>query len=88
MELVRVAAQGEGIDEKHYYNVLEDGAIVDTTRQQYDGMDVTLTLAPVELKDKYVSVREKLLSDDDTKPRYNLLRKRVKEFLEVNNEKS
>ena len=87
-ELVRVAAKGVGIDEKHYYNMLDDGTTIDTTRQQYNGMNVALTLAPVDLKGKYASTREKLLNDDDTRQRYDILSKRVKEYLEVNNAKA
>lgn len=87
-ELVRVAADGDGIHEKHYYNLLADGTSIDTTRQQYDGMEVVLTPAPVDLKNKYGSVREKLLSDDETAQRYATLKERVSEFVEKTHGKS
>ena len=34
-DIVRYAVTGEGIDETHYFNVLEDGTVLDTTRSQY-----------------------------------------------------
>lgn len=32
---VRYAVKGDGIDEMHYCNLLEDGVLLDTTRSQY-----------------------------------------------------
>lgn len=76
-DLFRVKAVGEGIDEKHYYNVLDDGTFIDTTGVQYQSMPVSLTPAPIDLKEKYASIREKLLDDEDTNRRYERLRKLV-----------
>lgn len=80
-DIYRVKAEGDGINEKHYFNVLDDGTMIDTTRQQYDNAIVSLTPAPVDLKGKYASIREKVLDDADTKRRYELLRKRVDEYI-------
>lgn len=49
-DLYRVQAMGDGINEKHYYNVLDDGTVIDTTRSQYKDLVVSLTPAPVDLK--------------------------------------
>lgn len=81
-DLFRVRANGEGIDEKHYYNVLDDGTVIDTTREQYQGKVVSLTPAPVDLEGKYVSIREKVLDNEDTRKRYELLRQLVNDNLQ------
>lgn len=74
-ELVKVAVRGDGVDEKHYYNIFNDGTEFDATSGQYDGMDVVFTPASADLQDgKYLSVREKRLSDDETRRRYDILR--------------
>ena len=81
-DLFRVRANGDGIDEKHYYNVLDDGSVIDTTREQYQGKVVSLTPAPVDLEGKYVSIREKVLDNEDTRKRYELLRQLVNDNLQ------
>ena len=81
-DLFRVRANGDGIDEKHYYNVLDDGIVIDTTREQYQGKPVSLTPAPVDLEGKYVSIREKVLDNEDTRKRYELLRQLVNDNLQ------
>ncbi len=81
-DLFRVRANGDGIDEKHYYNVLDDGTVIDTTREQYQGKVVSLTPAPVDLEGKYVSIREKVLDNEDTRKRYELLRQMVNDNLQ------
>ncbi len=81
-DLFRVRANGDGIDEKHYYNVLDDGTVIDTTREQYQGKVVSLTPAPVDLEGKYVSIREKVLDNEDTRKRYELLRQLVNDNLQ------
>lgn len=77
----RVKVQGDGVDERHYFNVLDDGTVVDTTAVQYDHMSVTFVPVSVNLGVKYKSAREKLLDDSDTKHRYELLRGRVDRYL-------
>ena len=78
-ELTRVKTQYHGQPETHYFNVLPSGAVLDSTRSQYPA-DAVLTPHPVDLK-AFDSVREKLLSDPDTKNRYELLKERVTEIL-------
>ena len=78
-DLRRVRVRGGGIDEKHYFNVLNDGMIIDTTGSQYANMKVVFVPLPINRKD-YVSVRDKLF-DDDTRRRYELLRQRVDKYL-------
>ena len=79
-ELVRYAVKGEDIDEMHYCNLLEGGVLLDTTRSQYQ-TPVTFTTAPVDLK-HYASIREKRLDDQETRERYELLKRRVAEALQ------
>lgn len=82
-DLFRDQSLGDGINERHYYNVLDDGTIIDTTRGQYQNIAVSLTPAPVDLKGEYGSIRQKLLSDSDTKQRCELLSKRVRTLLKT-----
>ena len=81
-DLFRVRVSGDGIDERHYYNVLDDSTVIDTTREQYQGKAVSLTPAPVDLEGKYVSIREKVLDNEDTRKRYELLRQLVNDNLQ------
>ena len=85
-DLQRVRVSGSDVDEKHYFNVLDDGTHIDATGMQYDGMDIAYIAAPINLEG-HKSIREKVL-DDDTRRRYDVLSKRVKEYLEVNNAKA
>ena len=80
-DIVRVRVTGDGIDETHYFNVLEDGTILDTTGSQYR-VPVALTPAPIDLK-KYSAndVRERLLNDEGTRIRYATLKSRVADCL-------
>ncbi len=78
-ELQRVRVTGDNIDEKHYFNVLPDGTIVDTTGMQYGMMRVSFFSAPIDMEG-YSSIREKVL-DTDTKQRYELLSDRVRRGL-------
>lgn len=73
-DLVRYAVTGEGLDEKHYGNLIE-GTVIDTTVQQYR-QPVVFKPLPIALKG-FASTREKRLADKDTKDRYDLLRARV-----------
>lgn len=82
-DLVRVAVSGGSINEKHYFNRLDDGTIIDVTRSQYL-QPVTMTDSPVDLVAKgYVSNRERMLADDDTRSRYEILRQKVTRELQV-----
>lgn len=64
-----------GLEEKHYCNILTDGTILDTTGSQYK-TPVTLRISPVGLKG-FSSVREKRLADNETREKYTLLSIRV-----------
>ena len=74
-EIVRYHVIGEGINEKHYFNVLDDGTKVDTTGCQYC-VPVKMELSPVDLKG-FKSIREKRLADDEIREKYNNLKRKV-----------
>jgi hypothetical protein len=74
-EIVRYHVTGKGINEKHYFNILDDGTKFDTTGCQYT-IPVKMELAPVELG-KYRSIREKRLDDDETREKYINLKRKV-----------
>jgi hypothetical protein len=78
-ELRRYQVAGKGINERHYVNVLDGGIVIDTTASQYD-IPVRLTILPVELGE-FASIRDKRLSDDETRGRYELLAKKVRTIL-------
>lgn len=80
-DLIRFAVRGKGIHENHYCNLLDDGTLLDTTRSQYIA-PMTLKEYPVVLG-KYASVREKRLADEETRTRYELLKRRVSEVLGI-----
>ena len=78
-EIVRYAVTGEGIDETHYFNVLEDGTVLDTTRSQYKDKRVSMIEKPIDLKKNgFGSVRERCLADKETSYRYGILEESVK----------
>ncbi len=79
-ELRRVRVTGDGIDEKHYFNVLKDGTRIDTTGSQYDDMVVRFEPLPINFN-SVTTVRDKVL-DEDTSRRYALLRARVDDYLQ------
>jgi hypothetical protein len=79
-DLRRYQVAGEGIDERHYCNVLAGGVVIDITASQYS-IPVQLTVLPIELGD-FASVRDKRLSDDETRGRYELLAKKVRAILD------
>ena len=81
-ELVRCAVDSVDLHETHYFNLLDNGMVVDTTGSQYTE-SVAMTNKPVSYVG-YSSIREKRLSDDDTRIRYELLKKRVSAYLEKN----
>lgn len=68
------------VEETHYCNVLWGGVRVDSTGAQYDGLAVELRPVENNLKN-YPTCRAKLLSDEATKARYDLLKSRVSDFL-------
>lgn len=74
-ELFRYEVQGEGIEETHYCNILDDGTLLDTTAQQYR-QPVTLRALPVNLAG-FTTIREKRLAELETRNRYELLKGRV-----------
>lgn len=78
-DLIRFAVRGEGINENHYCNLLDDGTLLDTTRSQYT-LPVTMQAHPVNLAG-YSSLREKRLDDEETRTRYELLKRRVAQIL-------
>lgn len=78
-DLIRFAVRGDGIHENHYCNLLEDGTLLDTTRSQYK-TPVTLQIYPVDLG-KYTSLREKRLDDEETRKRYEVLKRQVAQIL-------
>lgn len=78
-ELVKCSVKGESISETHYFNKLADGAIIDTTKGQYTD-SVVMKPQPVSY-DGFTSIRQKRLSDDDTRERYELLKSRVDAYL-------
>lgn len=70
-----------GEEEKHFVNVLPDGQVVDVTRSQY-GNEISLTESTPDLK-SYKSIRQKLLADQDTSHRYQILGARVAKQLAI-----
>ena len=78
-EIVRYEVNGENINETHYFNILEDGTILDTTGQQYE-KPVSIQPKPVDLQN-YSSLRDKRLADNETRYRYNLLKTKVETLL-------
>lgn len=79
--MFRVQVRGDGINEKHCYNVLDNGAVVDITRQQYGDIAVSFSSAPVQLNSRYKNIRDKVLSDDETRLQYDILKERVARWL-------
>jgi uncharacterized Fe-S cluster-containing protein len=74
-EIVRYHVTGEGINEKHYFNIIDDGTKFDTTGCQYF-VPVKMEFSPVDLG-KYKSIREKRLADDEIREKYNNLKQKV-----------
>lgn len=79
-DIVRCEAIGDGINETHCFNILDDGTILDTTGSQYK-VTVSMKPKPVNLGD-FPSVRDKRLADDETRYRYNLLKSKVESILD------
>jgi hypothetical protein len=66
-------------EETHYRNILVDGSIIDLTISQYPH-NHPLEVAKTNFSN-YNSIREKLLANQDTLHRYNILKLRVKNNL-------
>jgi hypothetical protein len=80
-DIVRYEVKGDGIDETHYFNILGDGTIIDTTGSQYTTL-VTMKLKPVDLG-SYATLRDKRLDDEETRACYFLLKSKVEDLLSV-----
>ena len=81
-DIVRYAVTGDGVDETHYFNVLDGGTVLDTTRSQYKDKKVNMIEKPIDLaKNNFSSVRERCLADKETNYRYTLLQEKVKALL-------
>lgn len=78
-ELEKLRVSYDGVEESHYRNILPDGSVRDYTRKQYPTLQVFRPTTVV--LHKFHTIREKRLSDDDTRKRYELLKKRVDAFL-------
>lgn len=82
-ELLKSEVTGSGLHETHYFNKIDDGTIVDATSKQYSE-SVTLKLTPSNF-DGFKPLRDKRLSDENTKMRYAKLKNRVESFLGMQN---
>jgi hypothetical protein len=78
-DLKRYRVKAEHFEETHYCNILDDGTILDTTGSQYT-VAVTLLTTPIELIG-YSTARDKMLANDQTRERYELLKNRVTQAL-------
>lgn len=74
-DLGRYLVKSDGVEEKHYFNILGDETLVDTTISQYKGQSIFEHLT--NKLGKYSNLRDKVLSDEDTKRRYNCLAEQV-----------
>lgn len=80
-DIVRYQVSGEDIDETHYFNILHDGTIVDTTKSQYS-QQANMIEKPIDLKkNNFHTVRERCLADEETKCLYETLKTRVEDVL-------
>lgn len=78
-DLLSYTIEAGNLNETHYINQLEDGTLIDTTGKQYV-TPVISRLKSMDLKG-FSSAREKMLFDEDTRNRYELLKSRVGSFL-------
>lgn len=78
-DIVRYEVKGENIDETHYFNVMDDGTIIDTTGSQYK-IPVSMSPKTVNLGG-YSTLRDKRLADEETRARYYLLKSKVDALL-------
>lgn len=79
-DLQKYAVDAADLHESHYFNKLDDGTVIDVTSKQYT-FPVNLRLKPVRYEG-FKSIREKRLSDDDTRRRYAILKSRVDMLLQ------
>lgn len=75
----RYEVEFEGGKEKHFINLLENGERLDVTGKQY-GNEAVLIESPVVLHE-FRTIRDKLLHDESTLLRYELLKKLVSDYL-------
>lgn len=73
-EIIRFQAEFNNEKEKHYANFV-DNVLVDTTFKQFPSDTFFQQDQPV--LGKFVTIRERLLSDSNTLERYNYLKKKV-----------
>ena len=78
-DLLRYSIEAENLSETHYINQLDDGTLIGTTGKQYV-VPVSSRLKRMDLRG-FSSAREKMLFDEDTRIRYELLKARVGSFL-------
>lgn len=76
-DLQKLTTVFNGHEESHYRNVLDDGSIFDASRSQYPD-DQELRVASVALGG-FGSIREKRLSEPETRRRYELLKSKVQQ---------
>lgn len=80
-ELGRYHVTGNKLDETHYFNILENGAVIDVAISQYgDRKEIIFQPLAVELVG-YTTVRDKLLANPENKKRYELLKSMVSDCL-------
>lgn len=82
-DLKRFSVIVEGKEEKHFVNLLPNGEIIDATRSQY-AEDISMVDSLPNLEG-FKSIREKLMSDEDTHKRYKILGARVAKQLAILN---
>ena len=78
-DLQRYEVEGSGLNEVHHVNLLDHGAVLDTTASQYVGT-IRLTPIPTSLKG-FTSIRDRRLADESTRRRYEILKARVQSVL-------
>lgn len=76
-DLQKLTTIFNGHEESHYRNVLDDGTVFDASRSQYPD-DQELQVASVTLGG-FGSIREKRLSEPETRRRYELLKSKVQQ---------
>ena len=78
-DLMKYTVDADNVHESHYCNKLDNGTVLDVTAKQYT-FPVNLRPVPVDY-DGFASIRDKRLSDEDTRLRYTILKDRVDSLL-------
>ena len=78
-DIERLTTDYIGHKESHYRNILPNGEIIDFSRSQYP-TEQKLIVSPPNLHG-YLSLRDKFLSEPDTRERYQTLKANVEQFL-------